>query len=113
MTHAIGIDFGTTKSHLAYINRQVVDNCIPPSIARYDREALLTPQTGHFPFFSNERFPSVPTLVNLNQETPFSLRIGFSALPLASPDQPCLALIKDLKKDQDCQIPIEMFVLMV
>lgn len=87
--YALGIDFGTTKSALAFISRSVTDGT-PPRLATFLEESGLAPTTADSPFFrpASDVQP-VPTAVAVNTEATRSgsppspkwdVRTGFSAV---------------------------------
>jgi len=73
VTLAIGIDFGTTKSHLAYIPRDAAENT-SPRIVTYDNSLHLVPTEGDIPDFRPREGNIQPVA------TVVSVKRGFSPL---------------------------------
>ncbi len=87
-TLSIGIDFGTTKSHLAYIPRNAPENALP-RIVTYDNSLHLVPTEMDIPDFRvrEGNVHPVPTVVSVNRgfspssENPLAaIRCGYRAL---------------------------------
>jgi molecular chaperone DnaK (HSP70) len=95
MSNAIGIDFGTSKSYLAYIDRSIISSA-PPNIAIQDK---LIPSDNDFPYFRNSPFQGVPTVVNaFLKDEDLQVYSGFPAIdPNTEHFQPGV-LISDLKE---------------
>ncbi len=102
--YAIGIDFGTTKSHLAFIPRNS-EGQNAPQFATYFEAAMLTPTLNDVPFTqagSGGIHEPVPTLIAIDKESPDMSRpqliVGFGAIDPKQPNLQNFELVTNLKE---------------
>lgn len=100
--YAIGIDFGTTKSHLTYISREV-EGQNPPQLAEYIKEANLVASNNDHPYrkMGNMVFQPVPTVlaIDKNSDDMSHPRIitGYKAIDRNQPGFENFVQVEDLK----------------
>lgn len=101
--YAVGIDFGTTKSLLAYIDRDT-NTKTPPSFTKFLADASLTPSPSDAPYYRRQMgidIQPVPTVISINRlskdlHSPH-LVPGFSALNKNQPGFENYHLVSDIK----------------
>jgi len=103
---AIGIDFGTTKSHLAFIPRNVSISDIP-EIATYNPALHLVPNEKNFPDYrirQDDEIQPVPTVVSVKKlakssnANKYIFRCGYRALDLSTDDFNDYLIIDRIKR---------------